>query len=288
MGFLFPSQNSRLYCPPPSSKLWFQWGWLIKLKTAPSHPKTPILSTAASNLVCAVAVVGVYSCVISPTETFMQLGATKQIEVFAGEIKVLMTLRIMFDSRLTQWALYWVIAFFHPNVVRCLWGCLGFSLINIMLKKPWRESIWSSKQREGNGLFSINYSPESQWMQGFAPLRPGQCRDADLTALARPLSVLRRSTSSWHLVTWHVCSRHTAAVWDRLHRSPLKNGDGFNSTLGKTGQGKKSKAVDLKTVFRSRISLVIWSSGWLPPQKHIRVSPLIPSQVWVAKSADSQ
>lgn len=39
MGFLFPSQNSRLYCPPPSSKLWFQWGWLIKLKTAPPPPQ---------------------------------------------------------------------------------------------------------------------------------------------------------------------------------------------------------------------------------------------------------
>lgn len=172
MGFLFPSQNSRLYCPPPSSKLWFQWGWLIKLKTTPPHPKTPILSTAASNLVCAVAVVGVYSCVISPTETFMQLGATKQIEVFAGEIKVLMTLRIMFDSRLTQWALYWVIAFFHPNVVRCLWGCLGFSLINIMLKKPGGKVYEAANRKKETGCSALTTALKVNECRALLPSGP--------------------------------------------------------------------------------------------------------------------
>lgn len=111
-GIPFPLAKQPTTAHPPLPNPDFSGDDWLNWKQPPANPKTPILSTAASNLVCAVAVVGVYSFVISPTETFMQLGATKQIEVFTGEIKVLMTLRIMFDSRLTQWPLYWVIAFF--------------------------------------------------------------------------------------------------------------------------------------------------------------------------------
>ncbi len=65
------------------------------------------------------------------------------------------------------------------------------------------------------------------------------------------------------------------AVWESLCRSRRSR----MATVQLNPQRQnETKPVDLKMVFSTHISLVIWSSGWLPPQKHISLFPLIPSQ----------
>lgn len=104
-------------------------------------------------------------------------------------------------------------------------------------------------------------------MQCSSPLRLRQCRDADPAEV-----VVQLPCCIWRNLARLIMQN--PAVWDRLRCSRRSR----MATVQLSSQKKNLKPVDLKMVFSSHIGLVIWSSGWLPPRKHISLFPLIPSQ----------
>lgn len=180
-----------------------------------------------------------------------------------------MTLR---HSQLTE---VWVIktcwqkrCVFQPNIVQCLWGCLRFTLIDIMLKSLKGKYLKQQTERK-KGVFSINTTAALKVNECNAPV-PSGSDSAEMQILLRSSSSCRVASD----VTWHVSSCKTLLSGTACVALGAQEWRQFNSALRK-------KTWNQSTWKWSLALISALSSGaqvGFPPRKHISLFPLIPSQ----------